>query len=86
VHFEIHKVGLRFPFSTLKEHQQLGTQDNDPLVFSNFSQQWKNNFYPRDLMALSVHPLLMYPSHYARDAGYISDTEHIDTTHVHDEL
>ncbi|MEE6509671.1 hypothetical protein FKM82_027272 [Ascaphus truei] len=32
-------------------------------------------FSPRDLRAFSVEPLLLYPSHYTGDDGYISDTE-----------
>ena len=31
--------------------------------------------YCRDLKALSVHPLLVYPTHYTGEEGYISDTE-----------
>ena len=29
----------------------------------------------RDLAALSVHPLLVTPTHYTGEPGYISDTE-----------
>ncbi|XP_040202283.1 procollagen galactosyltransferase 1 [Rana temporaria] len=32
-------------------------------------------FSPRDLQAFSVEPLLLYPTHYTGDEGYVSDTE-----------
>lgn len=32
-------------------------------------------FEPRDLKAFSTEPLLIYPTHYTGDQGYISDTE-----------
>ena len=35
----------------------------------------------RDLAALSVHPLLVHPTHYTGEEGYISDTE--DTQVIH---
>ncbi|KAE8619650.1 hypothetical protein XENTR_v10009886 [Xenopus tropicalis] len=38
---------------------------------SNYSA----HFSPRDLLAFSVEPLLLYPTHYTGDEGYISDTE-----------
>ncbi|XP_076842065.1 procollagen galactosyltransferase 1 isoform X1 [Brachyhypopomus gauderio] len=33
------------------------------------------HFEPRDLRAFSAEPLLVYPTHYTGDPGYISDTE-----------
>lgn len=36
----------------------------------------------RDLKALSVHPLLVNPTHYTGEEGYISDTE--DTSVIED--
>ena len=33
------------------------------------------NIHYRDLKALSVHPLLVHPTHYTGEEGYISDTE-----------
>ena len=32
-------------------------------------------FSPRDLKAFSVEPLLLYPTHYTGEPGYVSDTE-----------
>lgn len=36
---------------------------------------WKSNFHKRNLKAYSVHPLLVHPTHYTGEDGYISDTE-----------
>ena len=39
-------------------------------------REWiKERFYPRNLIALSSKPMLVYPTHYVGDEGYISDTE-----------
>ena len=37
--------------------------------------EYKTHFSPRDLRAFSVEPLLIYPTHYTGDDGYVSDTE-----------
>lgn len=39
------------------------------------SETWKSYFPKRDLKALSAAPLLIYPTHYTGDSGYVSDTE-----------
>lgn len=39
------------------------------------STQYMSQFQPRDLKAFSVEPLLIYPTHYTGEPGYISDTE-----------
>ena len=38
----------------------------------------------RDLAALSVHPLLVHPTHYTGEEGYISDTEDTQVIHTGD--
>ncbi|EZA57456.1 Glycosyltransferase 25 family member [Ooceraea biroi] len=38
-------------------------------------EQWAAQFPTRDLIALSTSPLLVYPTHYTGEDGYISDTE-----------
>lgn len=46
------------------------------LLFFDFLRKWLiNRFANRNLIALSADPLLMYPTHYVGDEGYISDTE-----------
>ncbi|MEQ2251506.1 Procollagen galactosyltransferase 1 [Ilyodon furcidens] len=37
--------------------------------------EYMDPFEHRDLQAFSAEPLLVYPTHYTGDAGYISDTE-----------
>lgn len=37
--------------------------------------EYKAHFSPRNLHAFSVEPLLVYPTHYTGDDGYVSDTE-----------
>ncbi|XP_016304272.1 procollagen galactosyltransferase 1-like [Sinocyclocheilus anshuiensis] len=38
-------------------------------------EDYMSHFERRDLRAFSAEPLLVYPTHYTGDAGYISDTE-----------
>ncbi len=38
-------------------------------------------FPVRDLVALSAHPLLVYPTHYVGEQGYFSDTEATHTVY-----
>ena len=38
-------------------------------------EKWKRAFGPRDLLALSVDPFLVYPTHFTGEPNYISDTE-----------
>lgn len=47
-----------------------------PIMFNRHpNKTWFNAFPERDLLAFSASPLLMYPTHYTGDYGYISDTE-----------
>ncbi|CAG9822313.1 unnamed protein product [Phaedon cochleariae] len=47
-----------------------------PILFDKHPQEnWKGHYPRRDLVALSAAPLLLYPTHYTGDAGYVSDTE-----------
>lgn len=39
------------------------------------SEDYKRHFAPRDLLVFSAHPLLVYPTHYAGDSNWLSDTE-----------
>ncbi|BES98196.1 Glycosyltransferase family 25 (LPS biosynthesis protein) [Nesidiocoris tenuis] len=47
-----------------------------PILYDKHpSDEWKS-FYPRrDLVALSVEPLILYPTRYLHEEGYVSDTE-----------
>ncbi|XP_034938620.1 glycosyltransferase 25 family member [Chelonus insularis] len=47
-----------------------------PILFDKHPKiNWKNHFPKRDLIALSTVPLIIYPTHYTGENGYISDTE-----------
>lgn len=39
------------------------------------SEDYKRHFFPRDLRAFAMRPLLAFPTHYAGDAQWLSDTE-----------
>ncbi|XP_050301712.1 glycosyltransferase 25 family member isoform X2 [Anthonomus grandis grandis] len=47
-----------------------------PILFDKHPREnWKGYYPKRDLVALSADPLLIYPTHYTGEEGYISDTE-----------
>ncbi|KAK6627014.1 hypothetical protein RUM44_009491 [Polyplax serrata] len=47
-----------------------------PILFDKHPEEkWKQYFEKRNLLAFSAAPLLLYPTHYTGEAGYISDTE-----------
>lgn len=48
---------------------------NNQINFFPFSTEYMSHFELRDLKAFSVEPLLIYPTHYTGEPGYISDTE-----------
>ncbi|XP_053684624.1 glycosyltransferase 25 family member [Sabethes cyaneus] len=47
-----------------------------PIMFDKHpNDTWAEHFKDRNLVAWSAAPLLLYPTHYTGDDGYISDTE-----------
>ncbi|XP_005873978.1 PREDICTED: procollagen galactosyltransferase 1 [Myotis brandtii] len=47
-----------------------------PVMFDKHPvSEYKAHFSPRNLRAFSVEPLLVFPTHYTGDDGYVSDTE-----------
>ncbi|XP_034046532.1 procollagen galactosyltransferase 1 isoform X1 [Thalassophryne amazonica] len=47
-----------------------------PIMYNKHPvSDYKEQFETRDLKAFSAEPLLVYPTHYTGDPGYISDTE-----------
>ncbi|XP_060686107.1 procollagen galactosyltransferase 2-like isoform X1 [Hemiscyllium ocellatum] len=47
-----------------------------PIMYNKHPMEDYMKFYePRDLKAFSVEPLLIYPTHYTGEPGYVSDTE-----------
>lgn len=59
-----------------------------PIMFDRHPQEvWKSYFTKRNLIGLSARPLLLFPTHYTGEEGYISDTE--DSTivnKIHEDL
>lgn len=52
-----------------------------PIMFDvHPNDEWKVAFENRTVVAYSATPLLIYPTHYTGDEGYISDTE--DSTQI----
>lgn len=57
-----------------------------PIMYDRHpNETWKRHYSQRNLLAFSVHPLLLFPTHYTGEEGYISDTENTPIV-VHDEL
>ncbi|XP_061098674.1 procollagen galactosyltransferase 2-like [Conger conger] len=47
-----------------------------PVMFNKHpNEEYMAHFEPRDLQAFSVEPLLLFPTHYTGEPGYVSDTE-----------
>ncbi|KAG9343139.1 hypothetical protein JZ751_014111 [Albula glossodonta] len=47
-----------------------------PIMFNKHpKEEYMVHFEPRDLQAFSVEPLLLFPTHYTGEPGYVSDTE-----------
>jgi collagen beta-1,O-galactosyltransferase len=46
-------------------------------------ERLKEHFSPRDLVVLSANPLLIEPTHYTGQPGYVTDTE--DSPTIDDE-
>lgn len=47
-----------------------------PIMYDKHpNKEWLESFEPRDLIALSAEPLLVEPTHYTGEMGYITDTE-----------
>ncbi|KAM9067583.1 inactive glycosyltransferase 25 family member 3 [Sarcophilus harrisii] len=47
-----------------------------PIMYDRHpNEDYKKHFSPRDLRAFAVRPLLAFPTHYAGDAQWLSDTE-----------
>lgn len=47
-----------------------------PIMFNkHLNNTWKSYFPNKNLIAWSAAPLLLFPTHYTGEEGYISDTE-----------
>lgn len=54
-----------------------------PIMFNQHQNEtWKKAFPVRNLNAWSAAPLLLFPTHYTGDEGYLSDTEQSDIINI----
>lgn len=54
-----------------------------PVMFDQHQNKtWKNAFPERNLIAWSAAPLLLFPTRYIGDEGYLSDTEESATINI----
>ncbi|XP_067613087.1 glycosyltransferase 25 family member [Eurosta solidaginis] len=52
-----------------------------PIMFNRHpNETWSSYFPKRDLLAFSAAPLIIFPTHYTGEMGYISDTEDSEVT------
>lgn len=54
-----------------------------PIMFDRHPEStWKAHFAKRDLLAFTAEPLLVFPTHYTGEVGYISDTENTPLVNI----
>ncbi|KAM9642469.1 inactive glycosyltransferase 25 family member 3 [Trichechus inunguis] len=69
-------AGARKLLASQPLHRMLPVDEFLPIMFDQHpNEKYKAHFWPRDLQAFSVRPLLTAPTHYAGDEGWLSDTE-----------
>ncbi|KAM9207749.1 inactive glycosyltransferase 25 family member 3 isoform 1-T1 [Dugong dugon] len=69
-------AGARKLLASQPLHRMLPVDEFLPIMFDQHpNEKYKAHFWPRDLQAFSVQPLLTAPTHYAGDEGWLSDTE-----------
>ncbi|XP_053293980.1 procollagen galactosyltransferase 2 [Pleuronectes platessa] len=56
-------------------HKMLPVDEFLPIMFDKHPNEYKQHFERRELRAFSVEPLLLFPTHYTGEPGYLSDTE-----------
>ncbi|XP_034469460.1 procollagen galactosyltransferase 2-like [Hippoglossus hippoglossus] len=57
-------------------HKMLPVDEFLPIMFNKHPKdEYKQHFERRELRAFSVEPLLLFPTHYTGEPGYLSDTE-----------
>ncbi|TNN70398.1 Procollagen galactosyltransferase 1 [Liparis tanakae] len=66
---------LRFEIFFKRRLKNLMREVEDERLDWDLMSDYMQQFKTRDLKAFSAEPLLVYPTHYTGDTGYISDTE-----------
>jgi len=68
--------GARKLLSAKPLEKMIAVDEFLPIMFNKHTNaEWSSHFYPRNLVAMTAEPLLLYPTHYVGDKGYFSDTE-----------
>ncbi|CAL1593921.1 unnamed protein product [Knipowitschia caucasica] len=74
--YALSQQGARKLLSAQPFTRMLPVDEYLPVMFNKHPNvEYMSHFEPRDLKAFSVEPLLIYPTHYTGEPGYISDTE-----------
>lgn len=72
----INKQGALKLLNTNPLNKLLPVDEFLPIMFDKHPREdWKNHFPNRDLIAVSVNPLIIFPVKYTNEEGYVSDTE-----------
>ncbi|XP_072488682.1 inactive glycosyltransferase 25 family member 3 isoform X2 [Notamacropus eugenii] len=66
---------VRFEASFRMRLERLMEEVSQEQLQWDLIEDYKRHFSPRDLRAFAVRPLLAFPTHYAGDAQWLSDTE-----------
>uniref|UniRef100_A0A3B1JXL4 Collagen beta(1-O)galactosyltransferase 2b n=1 Tax=Astyanax mexicanus TaxID=7994 RepID=A0A3B1JXL4_ASTMX len=74
--YALSQQGAQKLLSAQSFHKMLPVDEFLPIMFNKHpNAAYMTHFEPRDLLAFSVEPLLIYPTHYTGEPGYFSDTE-----------
>ncbi|XP_030142406.4 inactive glycosyltransferase 25 family member 3 isoform X1 [Taeniopygia guttata] len=74
--YAISHHGARKLLATNPLSKMLPVDEYLPIMYDKHpNEDYKRHFSPRDLLVFSAHPLLVYPTHYAGDSNWLSDTE-----------
>nr|XP_030142406.3 inactive glycosyltransferase 25 family member 3 isoform X1 [Taeniopygia guttata]XP_041575541.1 inactive glycosyltransferase 25 family member 3 isoform X1 [Taeniopygia guttata] len=74
--YAISHHGARKLLATKPLSKMLPVDEYLPIMYDKHpNEDYKRHFSPRDLLVFSAHPLLVYPTHYAGDSNWLSDTE-----------
>lgn len=84
-------TGARKLLDTQPLQKLIPVDEYFPILFDKHPEtKWSEQFPNRTVIAFSVHPLLIYPTHFVGDAQYTSDTENssrVDEIHnTHTEM
>ncbi|XP_028515953.1 probable inactive glycosyltransferase 25 family member 3 [Exaiptasia diaphana] len=74
--YMINLQGARKLMSAKPLTKMMAIDEFIPVMYDRHpNKEWSSHFNPRNLVAMTAEPLLLYPTHYIGDEGYVSDTE-----------